>query len=165
MTVAAKPRPPLWAYSCPCVFPPVNWAGTDLIDRSESMSFTTSGLAPRSSLSAPPMLNKGLSALCILLLGGLPGASAYQIIIDLNTYTGGDLDFAAGGNLGADGTWAVTVNSPGTSDDQWSRAIQGIHPGGGEVRVRGDGGIGAVSILECRWHASERSNRPFSAHL
>jgi hypothetical protein len=54
---------------------------------------------------------------------------SYRIVVDLNTYDSNDMAFAAAGQLSCDGVWAVNVNSPGVSPDEWAAGIQGVNGG------------------------------------
>ena len=55
--------------------------------------------------------------------------SSYRIVIDLNTYDSSDMAFAASGQLSCDGVWAVNVNSPGVSPQEWTAGIRGVNGG------------------------------------
>lgn len=52
-------------------------------------------------------------------------ASAFQAIIDTNTYNASELTYAAS-HFRCDGTWTISVNSPGVSDDLWRSALANI---------------------------------------
>ena len=56
-------------------------------------------------------------------------AWSYRIVIDLNTYDSSDMAFAAAGHLSCDGVWAVNVNSPGVTPDEWAAGIKGVNAG------------------------------------
>ena len=61
-----------------------------------------------------------LTWLLPLVVAALVGhTSSYRIVIDLNTYDSADMAFAASGQLSCDGVWAVNVNSPGVSPEEW----------------------------------------------
>ena len=68
-------------------------------------------------------------ALPLLLLGGLflPAAS-FKLVIDLNTFNESELSFAAETFRVDDGTWSITVNSPGASRATWASALADIGP-------------------------------------
>lgn len=72
-------------------------------------------------------MHKGLPALVAAALVGF--ASSYRIVVDLNTYDSSDMAFAAAGQLSCDGVWAVNVNSPGVSPEEWSAGIKGVNGG------------------------------------
>ena len=56
-------------------------------------------------------------------------SSSYRIVIDLNSYNSTDMAFAAAGQLSCDGVWAVNVNSPDVTPDEWAAGIKGVNGG------------------------------------
>jgi hypothetical protein len=70
-----------------------------------------------------------LNASLLVLAATLASACSYRIVVDLNTYDSSDMAFAASGQLSCDGVWAVNVNSPGVSPEQWAAGIKGVNGG------------------------------------
>jgi hypothetical protein len=68
-------------------------------------------------------------------------SNAYKIDLDLNTYNANELGILAQGRLPADGTWSITVNSPGTTDTQWRNAIAGVNPNADSYSEDNPGGF------------------------
>jgi hypothetical protein len=70
---------------------------------------------------------KAHARLLLITCLGSHRATSYRIVIDLNTYDADDMAFAAAGNLACDGVWAVNVNSPGVTAQEWSAGISGVN--------------------------------------
>jgi len=77
----------------------------------------------------------------------MPVASSFQIIVDLNTYSASELTYATS-HFRANGTWSITVNSPGLADPIWSEALALIGGSGSGNEVFSEDNPG--SFAECQ---------------